>query len=453
MKTVCCLLLLVTAFLPALATALTRDEAYEMARGGDAGAIEAAFAAHQAAFNAGEIGPNIYQRPYSVFWTTEPLVETTIDGWLAAYPDSPQAAYAKAARISHIAHLIRGGDFAAYIPAEAVAQYKPMFRAARDLLRTVLDREPRHLSAGYALRNAGAFLSSGKDRTRGSAIVDALDTPADALLSGLRYTYARWGGNPLKTSLFCAERAPQVAKINFEECLAKADYDHGDTDPALYNPAITILSKGSINYFLEQHIAALSRDGHMEEAYALAKSRNFMNYQLATALANGLHQVRILEEFVAENLRQDPLNPADLTSYAASLASLDDLAGAWEALDKAMIYGTYSHYVRWTRITLMMRDPERKWELLDEILRASVETKGNMDILGGVLFRLMNPEEYLVTNRDGTPRLDFECKRLRLFEQHKQNCEIHTSSRRARPAPAARNPSGAGKTLFAICST
>ena len=90
MKALSYLLVLATAFFPALATALTGDEAYEIARGEDAGAIEAAFAAHQAAFNEGEIGPNTYQRPYSVFWTTEPLVEATIDGWLAAYPDSPQ---------------------------------------------------------------------------------------------------------------------------------------------------------------------------------------------------------------------------------------------------------------------------------------------------------------------------------------------------------------------------
>jgi hypothetical protein len=220
MKVICYFVVLSTTFFPTLVTALTRTEAYEMARGGDADAIEAAFTAHQDAFNASEIGPNTYQRPYSVFWTTEPLVETTNEGWRAAYPDSPQAAAAAVIRLRHIGSLVRGGDYAPKTPTAALTEFGRIAREALALSRSALDAEPRQLAAAYSLLELGAFLGSTEDRDRGFLIIEKLDTPADALLTGLPYNYARWGGGPEATRRFCEERAPPVPDISVEECLA-----------------------------------------------------------------------------------------------------------------------------------------------------------------------------------------------------------------------------------------
>lgn len=423
MKTVFIYFVLMAALFPALAIAVTREEAYKLARAGDSAAIETAFAQHQAAFNTGEIGPNTYQRPYFVFRTTEPLVETAIEDWLAAFPNSPQAAAAKAERLGHIGGLIRGVGYAREVPAAAMIEFKRIALEALTLATSALDTEPRHLVAAYSLVSMGAYLGSRKDRDRGFRVVEELDTPADVLLEGLQYNYARWGGGSEDTQLFCEERAPLVPDISVAECLAKADYDHVDQDPTLFLPAVATLSQGNIEYFVEQHLAALTREGRFEEAYVLAKSRNFMNYQLAYALSAALAKTDIVVDFVTGKLPSDPLNPTDLTIFGDALADLGDLEGAWEAMDKAMLYGRFDGFVRWRRIVLTMRDPERKWQVLDEIVRAADDTDGDMEILSGVLFSLINREEHHSMRPDGTSRPDFECTRLRLLEQHEQNCK------------------------------
>jgi hypothetical protein len=88
-----------------------------------------------------------------------------------------------------------------------------------------------------------------------------------------------------------------------------------------------------------------------------------------------------------------------------------------------MLYGANTRYVRWSRILLLMRDPDRKWDFMDEVILAADATDGDMDILGGVMINLINPGENLTNLQDGTPRPNFECARLRLLERHQRNCE------------------------------
>lgn len=423
MKTIRFMVILIIGLCPALATALTRDQAYELARAGDAGAIESAFAAHQAAFNAGEIGPSAYRRPYFVFSTTEPLVEASLDGWLAAYPDSPQAAAATAKRLGHIGYLVRGSGYTSATPRAALARFNRMASEAMEHAKRALDLEPRHLVAAYTLMSMAAFVGSRHDRDRGFQIIEELDHPAGALLSGLKHTYARWGGGPETTRLFCEERAPLVPDISVEECLAKADYDNAGNDRAKQLAAINTLSRGSIEHFLEQHIAALGRAGRMEEAYALARSRNYMSRLFAYAAANGLGNKSIIDDFIADNLRRDPLNPLDLVAYADYRAGFGHLEAAWEAMDKAMLYGANITNVRWRRIVLLSRDPNRKWEYMDEVISAVEATDGDQEILGSVMLDLINPDKHLTHLYNGVPRVAFECERLRLLERHQQNCE------------------------------
>ena len=257
MRASTCLLALVLFVCPALAEALSRDEAYVLARSGDIAATEAAFSAHQASFNAGDIGPGGYRSPYWVFKTTEPRVEATLGDWLDAYPDSPQAAAARAMQLSHIAHLVRGGRFASETPSAAMERFTGTAKEAFDLARGALDAEPRHLAAAYEVMTLAAFLGRRHDRDHAFQIIEKLDTPANVLLSGLRFNFSRWGGSPEATQRFCEERAPLVPDISVEECLALADYKQRDLYPERAAVAVALLSKGSEKHFLEQHLSLI----------------------------------------------------------------------------------------------------------------------------------------------------------------------------------------------------
>lgn len=424
MRLVCCLLLSLAVAFPALAEPLDRSAAYELARAGEPDAIEAAFAAHQAAFNAGEFGPGAYRSPYVVFSTTEPRVEATLEGWLTAHPESSQAAAAEAARLFHIASLMRGTGYVAETPEGAMVQFRTKAEEARDLARRALEAEPRHLAAGHELMRIAAFLGARGDRDRGFRIVEELDTPANALLSGLQFNYARWGGSSDAIRRFCEERAPTVPDISVEECLALADYEQRDQYPERVEAAVATLSKGSDNHFLEQHIAALSRAGRAQKAYELAKSRGFMSYEFAYWLAHnyagGMFHV---EEFVAGRLRDDPLNPVDLAIHANALTQRGEQRVAREAFEKAMIYGVHNPFVRRTRIQAIALHPELRYDLMAEIADALEATDDDMEILGNALHHVKFPPERITHLGDGTPRPDFECTRLGILERHERACD------------------------------
>lgn len=438
MKFICCLLVSVLVVSPTLAATLSRDDAYALVRSGDGAALEAAFSAHQASFNAGEIGPGAYRAPYGVFNTTEAKVEATLEGWLIAYPVSPQAAAARAIQLFHIAHLLRGGDSVQKTPSAAMEQFGNMANEALDLARRALDAEPRHLAAGHELMTIAAFLGARGARDRGFRVVEELDTPANALLSGLRFSFERWGGGPEATRRFCEERAPLVPDISVAECLALADYEQRDQYPERVEAAVTTLSKGSEEHFLELHIAALSRAGRAQEAYELAKSRGFMSYEFAYWLANnyagGMFHV---EEFVAGRLRDDPLNPVDLAIHANVLSQRGEQQAVREAFKKAMIYGGHNPFVRRSRIQVIALHPELRYDLMAEITDALEATDDDIEILGQALHYVMFPASDITHLEDGTPRPDFECTRLGILERHERACKADSRHYTCQPGLVA----------------
>ncbi|MEM6421614.1 MAG: hypothetical protein AAF698_03420, partial [Pseudomonadota bacterium] len=64
---------------------------------GDVDGLHRAFAAHQAAFDAGDIDGVTYVRPYAVFIVSTEARRETIDAWRTAYPDDPAALAASGA--------------------------------------------------------------------------------------------------------------------------------------------------------------------------------------------------------------------------------------------------------------------------------------------------------------------------------------------------------------------
>lgn len=438
MRAAFCLLLSLAVTFPALAEPLGRAAAYEMARTAAPDAIEAAFAAHQAAFNAGEIAPGAYRSPYEVFNTTEPKVEATLDGWLTAYPDSPQARAARAIQLFHIAYQLRGGGFVRETPSGAMDRFRTTASEALDLAGQALEAEPRHLAAAHELMNIAAFLGARAERDRGFRVIERLDTPASVLLSGLRFNYERWGGSAEATQRFCEERAPDVPDISVEECLALADYDHHRENPALLEPAVAVLSKGSEEHFLEQHVMALSRAGHGEEALELARSGGFMSYEFAYWLANHFGDFSHVENFAARRLRDDPLNPVDLAVHATRLAQQGQFEAARQEFEKALVYGAHQSFVRRSRIQAISLHRELGGDLFGEIVDGLAATDYDMETLGSVMHFVMFPAKDITQLEDGSPRPDFECKRLRILERHKEACEAGIRHHSCEPGLAVR---------------
>ena len=423
MKNVCCLLVLVLCSLPCPSIALDLDEARRLAREPSVETIEAAFASHQAAFNAGEILPKEFERAYDAFITTGPRVLSLVDQWRSAMPESPQAMAAKAATLVHLAVVLRGNQARRLMPVNSLVKVYELYAEAHPLLIEALDLEPRQVYAASLLINMISYLGDEEAEARARIALRDYGNPEDLFFFDFNRLLSQSGGDAEQMHEFCRQNAPGIATITEDECDAVVTLRLlGVTVPEI-KAALETLGAAGDDRFITLRAKTLVFLRRPREALDLyERNDRWIGWSDGWTLARALGESSALQRFSERWLAVNPHHPRHLAHLALALDSQGDFPGALKNADEAMRYGETIPEVRTTRMWVISRDEDRKCGSLEEFEDAIADTNAHPDVTEMITAALVRPAEYMTHRRDGSPIPDFECRRLRIYLQHANSC-------------------------------
>ncbi|MFQ5565446.1 MAG: DUF4034 domain-containing protein [Paracoccaceae bacterium] len=405
------------------AVALSNEEARRLVREADFDTVEAAFAEHQAAFNAGEITPDEFESPYWAFRTTEPRVLELADAWLAARPDSPQALVAKAATLIHVAMVVRGNGFIRDTPRNSIAMMRGLYDEARPLLMRALDLEERQIFAADMIETAAPFLGDRSGEQRAVATLRQYDDPESIFFSDLHRLLPQWGGSEAAMRQFCRQETPRVEAVSEATCNAFVTLKMPGSSIDEIQAAIDTLAAEGDDRWVTTRAHALMRIHRERQALELYERNNYwIGWSDAEEIARALSDAALLKRLAERWLAINPYHPRHLAHLAWALDLEGDVAGAVRAADDSMRYGATIPEVRTARMFVIAKDEERKWGLLEEFEEAIAQTNAHADVTEMATAALYRPFPYLTHRKDGTPTPDFQCRRLRIFVQHAAAC-------------------------------
>lgn len=423
MRALARLVVFAAALLPGAAGALDLAESRALVRGGDTAAVETAFAAHQAAFAAGEIGADAFTLPYGAFATTDPAVLALIEDWNDTMPESPLAMTAKAASLVHLVLVLRGEDDWHLSSFPSLNEAYRLYTEAKPLMIGALEREPAQVYAARLILDAAPIF---QDLEAIEPARKAMRDHADherLFLFDLEQAGPKWGGGKEEMEALCHNNDPAQSKVTAEECEAIITLTVWKVRKEVLDAAIETLGAADDRRFVElraRNMVALWRGLDARDLYE--RTGFPVDWSSASKLARGLGDTELLERLTRRWLEFDPYHPRHLANLAWALDMAGDTAGAMKSADDAMRYGSTIPDVRAARMWAMSKDPERQWDLLAEFDDAIAATGGHPEITARITAALIRPAEFMTHDRDGTPIEDFECRRLRIYAKHMQAC-------------------------------
>lgn len=423
MKLMFWVLVALVGVIPAMASALIRDEAYALVRDGDVEAIDSAFVKHQAAFNSRLIGPETYLWPYSVFSTTDPRALATVDAWRAAHPASPQAMVAKAAILVHLALIVRGDKFVRQTPSASMTKMHEHYVEALPLLNTALESEQRQLFSAQLLMDIAPFVGDRASEARALKLFRKIGDPKAVFLHDLTQLLPQWGGSAAAMRALCRQKSPPINGMTLAECDAVVTLKLLKADRSDLAAAIETLADLGDHRWVALRASTLAWLDRPREALDLLERHNFrIGWSDGWRITQALGDAKALRRISRHALLYDPYHPRHLAQLAMAQDWLGDSAAALQSADKAMRYGETIPLVRIGRMWVMSKDEDRKWGLLDEFEDAISDTDADPEVMLKVTAALVNPSRFLTHRRDRSPTLNFQCRRLRIYAQNVHSC-------------------------------
>lgn len=397
---------------------LTLSSARALLREGDVDALQAAFAAHEAAFDAGEINPDDFTRPFNAFHVFHPPFRGTLEAWGEAYPESASAqaalgaAYERRALIeldhrkleqlpadralAHLDWLRRG---AGHYDAATTLSPRQIFAAER-----ILGMDPRVLPQGLAERASASMAASG--------------SPLYALRIEVRRLTERNAKETDKVLALCEAALPRVAGLTLEECLAFGlqSRTRSRLERAQF---LEVLEADAENHFPRARFELLLSVGRTEEAAAWIEEAD-----LFLDPFNAIAQVAdpALEAKMQDDLVHDPSNPFLLASLAWQLAAEGQADEAMETIARAHEHASHlTSTWRW------------EWRILEHLSRADAylpfieraiadPTLDPTAWFDSLHVLRMTPDEML-TGPDGKPHSNGQCRLREIYEEIPAACQ------------------------------
>lgn len=386
---------------------LTLTDAKALLWQGDPAALEAAFAAHRAAFVEGSIGADAFASPFNAFQVFHAAHRKVIEDWVSLYPESASAATALGAALDALAFVetdarsidalqqeqalvvldVTRRSAAAYAHALELSPYQ--IYAAQRILKT----DPRMLPPGAA-DAALATLN-----TEGSPLVPLLLAIERSRLNDKGYSDEILG--------LCEAAIPLVDGLLIEECLASAFQDR----------TVSVVDKARYLIILEADEEQHFPRAVFELTGAVKGAQEAMNYAFEAGLffsdEETFNKIGVYDRertLSDASLAHDPTDPLMLAGRAWSHAIDGEYEMAFARIREAHAYGGHLSTV-WRLEEQILAESGRAHELLPWFERA-VATPG-LDpeaYVNSVSRYLRKPSTEVITRPDGTPLPDALCR-------------------------------------------
>jgi tetratricopeptide (TPR) repeat protein len=319
--------------------------------------LESGLVRYQLRFEADQGKPENQWPVYKAFFAfadSDPELQSRLDEWVAAMPDSYAAHLARGMFYEHLGWLSRGDAFAGETPKERFADMDRFFALAKPDLQKALAINPR-LFAAYASK-ARMERASGNRKLMELALRAGLSVTPEAVplhLTFLDGLEPRWGGSLGETRAYLeslVQDHPRIAALKWFG-------GYGD-----YIEGTALLMAGRYDEALARFDRALSFDdqypyyryGRAQALYMHARDSEAAQ-TLEPALAAEPQEPAFLEQMAKIRIQQlrsddalatigkalafDPYNPDALRLRAQILAGVRRYAEAVRTLDDALVYG------------------------------------------------------------------------------------------------------------------
>lgn len=378
--------------------------------------LDARFEAYFKRYRAGEISDHHIEQAYHAFASADPGLQSKLDAWIAARPDSAPARTARGVYNTHLGLIGRGIALARNTPKQRFKIMRNYFSTARSDFMAVLELEPQHSIAYGSLILLSMVLSA--PETADTLVHAGLEADPRSFVIRRRYLYS------LTPWWRRYSRSAQDGKSLIERLRAWVQGGEGDDMPdairafvaaierdSQENPALSPL-KGFVDYVQGE---LLARKRHREQAIEhYENARQFGDYWLYHRdRGMNLYYLDRYEDAVASFTRAleawpekpttldwraqayrrlgqldkafddwetalslDPSNPEILVQLAYALREVKRYEDVVNVLDRALVYGEYDDDVRDARGRILLYELGRPADAIED-LRWATELKPN----------------------------------------------------------------------------
>ena len=378
--------------------------------------LDARFEAYFNRYRAGEISDHHIEQAYHTFGSADPGLQSKLDAWIAARPDSASARMARAVYNAHLGWINRGTALARNTPEQRFEIMRNRFSAAWSDLSAVLALEPEHGNA-YGLLIQISMALGGTESTDALARAGLQADPRSFVIRR-RYLFSLtpwWRGypQPAREATSLRERLHQwfeggerdgvpdeirtfVAQIEMDGQENSAlsplegfvDYVRGALlarerrreqaveyfdnarqfgDYWLYHHA-----QGQNFYYLGQYEDAVASFTRALEAWP--EGPNALNWRARAYRRLGQLDKAFDDWETALSL--DPSNPKILVRLAYALREVKRYEDVLTVLDRALVYGEYDDDVRDARGRILLYELGRPADAIED-LRWATELEPN----------------------------------------------------------------------------